>query len=81
MITMMQNELPRNNKPSYLAASLNTGMQTVEFDPSNAEHRKAYADFIKHKKWTIRFTPQWPMSAEMTAVTRLAKMACVSEWN
>ena len=45
--------------------SLNAAMilkfpHPVEFDPSNAEHRKAVAEFIKRGRWSdspIRFLP------------------------
>ena len=53
----------------------------VQFDPNNPAHRRAYAHFAKHGKWTMKFETKFPKSIEQTVVAALAQHACKSEWN
>lgn len=66
--------------PSYLAPSLTQIQTVVEFNPTKADHRKAYAEFKQTGKWNIRFTTKWPSSVIQTVEAKLAQHACRKEW-
>lgn len=81
MIKITSNDLPKNAIPSYLAPTLNVPSTTVDFDPTNPLHRKAYVNFMHEKKWIIRFNTKWPLTIIQTVESTLARYACKKEWN
>lgn len=53
----------------------------VKFDPSNPEHRKAYATWELTGKWPIRFQTEWPLvTVPQTILSALARYACTKEF-
>lgn len=51
--------------------------ETVKFDASNPEHRKAYIDFLNNRKWPIRFELEWPFTnLPQMCMFLLAAKAC-----
>lgn len=52
----------------------------VKFDPTNSEHRLAYARFVETGKWTLRFFQEEPhLSVPHTIMHKLAMHAISSE--
>ena len=54
--------------------------QTIPFDPSNPEHRKAYLDFVNNGKWSIRFELEAPFQSIPNMIMfKLSVLACANE--
>ena len=64
-----------SHQPSILSTP-----QTVRFDSSNPEHRRAYLDFVNNGKWNIRFELEAPFQSIPNMIMfKLAAVACAGE--
>jgi len=52
----------------------------IDFDPKNAEHRKAALKFFREGTWDLKFNPEWPCTTvPQTILLKLAEYACQKE--
>jgi hypothetical protein len=54
--------------------------KAVVFDATNAEHRKAYVNFINNGKWEVKFDLEIPFTSLPAMIMfKLAMLACSAE--
>ena len=52
----------------------------IDFDPKNAEHRKAAIKFFREGTWDLKFNAEWPCATvPQTILLKLAEYACQKE--
>lgn len=52
----------------------------IDFDPKNADHRKAALKFFREGTWDLKFNPEWPCTTvPQTILLKLAEYACQKE--
>lgn len=52
----------------------------IDFDPKNAEHRKAALKFFREGTWDIKFNTEWPCTTvPQTVLLKLAEFSCQKE--
>ena len=52
----------------------------IDFDPKNAEHRKAALKFFREGTWDLKFNAEWPCTTvPQTILLKLAEYACQKE--
>ena len=52
----------------------------IDFDPKNADHRKAAVKFFREGTWDLKFNAEWPCTTvPQTILLKLAEFACQKE--